>query len=687
MTAPVRVRSHVIAALAAVAIVIAVVEWLVPTLIRSAHAGESVGFVNDLIGGRDRYPVERYLVDWRAAARPAAGVLTMLLLIAAASRTMSGDRNPLRRLIGGEIELSGGEVLLISAWCGMLAGLLEAGFFTARHFAKDLIADHYYPEVLWMAPLSATIAFAAAAAVLAIFAASAGVRWGPRALSVPLFLAVGWSLLQSGGIGLHPIARVLLATGLAVGLGRIVGARATGFVRLVRRSAIALLPALLTVSAIGIARLGARETALAPGPRDATNVLLIILDTVRAANTSLHGYERATTPEIVEWAAEGVTFEHAHSTAPWTLPSHASMFTGRYHSSLQTGPRAPLGPEPATLAELLGAAGYRTGGFTANDSYTTRASGLDRGFQTYLDLELDAARFAASSWSSRWLARLTRSLIGFPDEVSEKTAETVRRQFVTWLDEGADRPFFAFLNFFDAHEPYVSPPEFVNRFGPGTPGALESRPHDPEELQGALDAYDGAIAYIDREIGRIRDALESRRLLENTLVIITADHGEHWGEHGLIKHSGSVYMPTVHVPLLISLPGRLPRGTRVAAEVSLRDLPATVLDLVGLGRVEEIPGSSLAGVVLDPAAPRSPSLSEEEAWSWLDEWRPSTRGGMTSLVEWPYHYVRFGDGDEALFHAENDPGEEVDLLDSVQDRSARMRAGVDSLLRRIDGGR
>ena len=676
--------------LIAVPFVFALVELLVPALIRSAYAGESLGLFNRLISGQDRHPVDWYLDAWRRVARPAGAVLGLILVTGTASRAIPGRRNPIRRLIGGEFELSAVQVVLISAWCGALAGVLEAAFFTGRHLVKHLIADRYYPDVLWMAPLSATIAFALAGAALVILAASWGVRWGLRALSVSLFLAVAWSLLQSDGIGLYPIASVVLAIGGAVALARAVEARQAAFFRLVRRTAAGFAPLLLVGAAIGVVRLDGRIGPKAPtGSGTGTNVLLIILDTVRAANTSLHGYERATTPELDEWAAQGVTFEHAVSTAPWTLPSHATMFTGRYHSELGTAPTRALGPRPTTLAEIFSRRGYRTGGFTANDAYTTRGSGLDRGFQTYRDLRMGFARFAASSWSSKWVSRFSRSLTGSPEEPWLKSAEMVREEFLTWLDREPERPFFAFLNFFDAHSPYVSPPEFMDRFGPATRRPLESRLYEPEELVGWLNAYDGAILYIDREIGRIRDALDRRGLLDNTLVIITADHGEQWGEHGLTEHGGSLYIPTLHVPLVVSLPERLPRGIRVAAGVSLRDLPATVLDLVGHADRDEIPGVSLAPLIADSTAARSLSFSEADRWAWLEDWYPAARGDMKSLVEWPLHYLRFGDGEEVLYDVASDPREEIDLFDHRVRAMpvARMRAGVDSLLRRIREGR
>jgi len=681
----------VIVTLAAVALVVGVTEWLVPAVIRSAYAGESLGLLNGLISGRDRHPVESYLDTWRATARPAAAAAILLLVIVAASRAMPGPRNPLRRLIGGRTELSATQVVLLSAWFGAIAGILEAGFFTGRHVLRHLIADRYYAEVLWMGPLSAALAFALVGTLLALLAAMSGMRWGARSLSVPLLVATAWSLLQSEGIRLYPVARVALALGVAVAVSRSIRAHPGGFLRLARWSGLVLGPLLFVASAIGIAGLrpgaapgaapdAARDAPAAASPRP--NVLLLILDTVRAANTSLHGYGRATTPEIEAWATDGVTFEHAVSTAPWTLPSHATLFTGLYHASLGTSPSHPLGPEPRTLAETLGGLGYRTGGFVANDAYTTRASGLDRGFGTYRDLEMGVSRFAASSWSARGLSWFSRALIGIPAEPASKTAETVRTEFLSWLDADPGAPFFAFLNFFDAHSPYVSPPAYMNRFGPPAQSRLESRVYDPEELRGWLNAYDGAIAYIDHEIGRIRRALEVRGLLDHTLVIITSDHGEQWGEHGLSEHGGSLYIPTLHVPLVLSLPGALPRGVRVAEGVSLRDLPATVLDLVDPAGDHPLPGASLVGAVADGGARRSASFSEVDRWEWTEAWRPTARGDMKSLVEWPFHYIRYGDGEVALFDVDADPAEETDLSVVERSRAERMGAVADSVLRR-----
>ncbi|MDX1393238.1 MAG: sulfatase [Gemmatimonadota bacterium] len=666
-----------------IALAVVTAEWVVPSLIRDAHAGESFPVFNEIISGAETHPVEDYLADWRRVSRPGVAALAAVLVLLGL-RIRSGGRGwrPLERLIGGDAPLGFRDVVFVGIAFGILAGVLETTFSVGRHFLNGYVGDRYYPEILWMGPLSATLAFAAIALALAAFAALAGTRWGPQKLAAPLALLTVWSLLQAPGFGLLPWAEVVLALGLSVAVARGVASHPRGFGTATRRASLLLVPLLLAGSAAGW--IGGRGTAVAVPEtiRDENrpNVLLIFLDTVRAANLGAYGYERETTPTLTDWATRSVLFEHAIAPASWTLPSHASVFTGRTNVQLGTGVDRALGDEYATLAEVLETAGYRTGGFVANFAYTTRASGLDRGFQEYRDFDVGPALLAASSWSARALTRLGGDLIRF-EAFDMKPAVRVADEFLEWVEREDPRPFFAFLNFFDAHDPYVAPAPYRDRFGPPPVGRTPSRAPDPETTARWVNKYDGAIAYIDDQLGRIRRALDSSGRLDGTLVIITSDHGEQFGEHGLMQHTGSLYIPTLHVPLVMSLPGVLPEAAVVPQVVSLRDVAATVLDIVGVDGASRVGGQSLVPLLDDPLAPRSAAYSATAKFDWLEEWIPASRGDLRGLVDWPYHYVRFGDGEEALFDLERDPGETTDLFESPElaNRAMRVRTVTDSI--------
>src|SRR6185436_8952674 len=400
----------------------------------------------------------------------------------------------------------------------------------------------------------------------------------------------------------------------------------------------------------------------APGPRP-PNVLFIVMDTVRAANVSVYGYERRTTPNLEGLAADGTVFDLAISTAPWTLPSHGSLFTGR--SAKETGGswRRAISAEPRTLAESLRDRGYATGGFVGNLHYTSYESGLSRGFVHYEDFlvrwgtllphsslsridfksNLLLARSPGEAWTALLQSQISHVRSGGDVLLFHReAADGIATNFLNWQQTIHDRPFFAFLNFFDAHKPYTAPDEFIHRFG----SRKEHR-----------DTYDGAIALIDHEIGKILRALRDRKLLDNTLVVVTSDHGELFGEHGVIGHGNNLYLPVLHVPLILRVPAAVPAGKHVSSLTSLKDIDATVLDLVG---VEDagIAGNSLAAHWLNEhGVPPEDAIAELERGINAAPTNRNVRGDMYARFSGRFHYIRDGDGVEELYDYVADPKE------------------------------
>ena len=229
-----------------------------------------------------------------------------------------------------------------------------------------------------------------------------------------------------------------------------------------------------------------RENARPLPPPGSPNVLLIVLDTVAAGHLSLHGYDRATSPTLLQLASRGIVFEAARASSSWTLPSHATMFTGRWLHELSVGWLTPLDGQHPTLAEFLGDRGYATAGFVANTGYCGTDSGLARGFTSYHDFifpeltaletavlvnrALDGVRavtFFAEDWlrAAGLLPCVERFLKALDD--NRKEAAEVNRELLDWLAHRPqqERPFFAFLNYYDAHFPYELPPGRLHRFG------------------------------------------------------------------------------------------------------------------------------------------------------------------------------------------------------------------------------
>ncbi|MGH7658135.1 MAG: sulfatase-like hydrolase/transferase [Gemmatimonadales bacterium] len=552
-------------------------------------------------------------------------------------------------------------IFLTVIWFALIAGLGEAGVLLVRRF----VFNHFTwssAHAVWMAPV-ANVAFLLIPGLLLSAVAAARPGWIPLpvvAAVMALFTSAALLLVSTNG-AMATWAIGPLALGVSIQVARRLITSEEGFVRLVRRTtpALAACVALLAVAMPGWMALRER-TAIdrleaGPGP----NVLLIILDTVRAASMSLYGYERPTTPNLDRWAAGGTVFEEALAPAPWTLPSHGTMFTGHWPHELSARWQIPLDDSYPTLAEVLRGEGYVTAGFVANHYYTTRESGLSRGFLHYDDLPITAVQVLRSSLLGQVVEGMAfHGRYEYDPErtTHRRTATEIRRAFLEWFPRAEGKPWFVFLNFFDAHKPYWTHEPFASR--------LTSSSQD-------VDLYDQSILYLDHEIGLLLRELKRRGELENTLVIVTSDHGEQFGQHGMFGHGNGLYRRVLRVPLVVGLPGRVPGGERVTQAVSLRDLAPTIFELAGIAD-STIPGVSLTATWGNGGSYPDTVFSEME--EKLDRPRaPASKGPMQSLMAGGKHYIRRGDGKEQLFDLSNDPLEYIDLADSAWSASELVR--------------
>ena len=380
-------------------------------------------------------------------------------------------------------------LLLLLAWCGTVAGLLEVGTILLRKglFDPDRLygMSHHFP---WLIPVSNLGVFL----TLGLVGYGVILVW-PRCgrwLLVRVLCAL--TLLPSLLVAysrIHTLAWFVVALGMATRLIPLIEIRGRGF----RRFVLVSFPAVIAIVAIlggsiwlGDMRKQSRENSRPLPPPASPNVILIVLDTVAAGHLSLYGYDRATSPTLVELARRGITFDAARAASSWTLPSHANMFTGRWLHDLSVGWLTPLDRAHPTLAEFLGERGYATAGCVANTWYCGTDSGLARGFTRYQDYSLtkptalktavlvnralEAAR-ATVYYSEDWLK--SAGLPPFVERVmrtaddDRKGAEVVNRELLDWLAYRAhqERPYFAFLNYFDAHYAYQLPPGRLHRFG------------------------------------------------------------------------------------------------------------------------------------------------------------------------------------------------------------------------------
>ncbi|HEX6210233.1 MAG TPA: sulfatase [Methylomirabilota bacterium] len=580
---------------------------------------------------------------------------------------------------------------LMGLWLGLAWGLLEGAGVTALGLVPGALSwrNANTTALLWFAPLYYGVLFGLLGLVLAGAARLAPrIRWDSLLFGVAVFAAV----YLAGNVHpqlLTPLAAAVLGAGAAAAAVRAYRKRSAGWRSAMRRSlpwlvvVIGLIAAMERV--VPVAAEAVRTARLPEPPEGAPNVLLLVMDTQRADHLSGYGYARPTTPALDRLAAEGALFERAYAPSSWTLPSHATMFLGRPLHEHRAGlMRRPwLDDRFPTLAETLRDRGWATGGFTANTYWTGRQTGLDRGFLHYEDMYGNLGDAMARTGLGRLLAYDVLPRFGRIDVPGRKWAEEVNADFLDWVGGVNDRPFFAFLNYFDVHGPYLPPAPYAGRFS-AVPertgsdeieiGALTGDIVLPsaEELARMVDRYDESLLYLDAAIGRLMAALRARGLLDETIVIVTSDHGESWGEHGLMYHGHSLYMHQLHVPLLLRYPAALAPGTRSDRHVGLERLPATVLELAGLDR------SAFGGPTFFEEGP--PVLAEVGRRSQSGASWPSSRGWLASLIADTLQYIRHeSDGDE-LYDLRADPDQSRDLARQEPAAAAAFGHRLDELL-------
>lgn len=558
---------------------------------------------------------------------------------------------------------------------------------------------------VWNIPFAHGLPLVLAGLAIALLA-----RGRLKRLALPTLIWASASIGFAGWLsmsieGLHAAAALVLAAGIGVQVAKRTVTHAYLFDAAVKRTQLLLVGGLIVLAAgsllwprVSEARSIARLQA---APAEGPNVLFVVLDTVRAKSLSLYGYSRQTTPNLDRLSKGGVVFDRAFSTAPWTLPSHASMFTGRLPHELSTGWESGLDRTYPTIAEVFRDNGYLTAGFVANTIFAQAKWGLARGFGRYEDELITPGTLLRGSAFGELVTTKLRIPERFasPDEkILFKSAADINESFLRWLQRRRPgRPFFAFLNYFDAHAPYSSPAEYARRFFERRPrGEAWWQPrHEWEEQDIAelKDAYDASVAYLDDQVGALFRELDRRGDLADTIVVITSDHGEQFGEHGLIEHSTSLYIPVLHVPLIILQPTAVPAGVRIGDYVSLRDLPATLAELARLGRSPAFPGRSLSGRWKGSTTwtERDNVVIVEANQTFQDPpIYPTDRGDMRSTLVGGMQFIwNTGDDRQELYDLAADPDQlhdlaarQPELVKRYRDQLERLLSPVTNLARR-----
>ena len=458
------------------------------------------------------------------------------------------------------------------------------------------------------------------------------------------------------------------------------------------------------------------------------NVLFVVMDTVRKDRLTPYGYDRPTTPHLADFAEEATVFEQAVAPAPWTLPVHASLFTGLYPSQHGADQENPYLEGATTLAETLSAAGYDTACYSSN-AWITPYTHLTDGFDDQDNFfEVMPGEFLSGPLARAWktmndneslrtvadklvsLGNTAHEYFAGGDTADSKTPAVIDRT-MEFVDD-ADRSF-AFINLMDAHLPYHPPEEFAAEFAPGVDSAdvcqnskeynSGARDIDDDEWDDIRGLYDAEVAHIDDQLGRLFDWLKAAGKWDDTMVVVCADHGELHGEHDLYGHEFCVYDPLINVPLLVKHPDL--DADRREDQVELLDLYHTVLDVL------DVSGEAADGAVpLDPTrslvaddyrafdgladADRDPGQRGDGAYAFVEYSRPvveltqleeKATGAGIELPKESRFYSRIDRIDDEAFRLDTDPGE-IDNLAGGDDPAIGQTEAVLSAFESAAGG-
>ena len=389
------------------------------------------------------------------------------------------------------------------------------------------------------------------------------------------------------------------------------------------------------------------------------NILLITLDTTRADHLGCYGYARNTSPHLDRLSGQCVVYDRTFSTASWTLPSHAALFTGKFTTShgARFDPAGPLhlansiespngwekyrarglSPHETTLADLLARAGYATGAVVGGP-WLKKPFGLAKGFQHYDDGDIGT--------------------------VNGRSADSVTDGALTWLAGLGTGPFFLFLNYFDPHAPYAPPRQYLEPFL-GVDDGMDGI--DPK-VRRVNARYDGEILYMDQALGNLFEGLKRKNLWDNTWIIITADHGDILGEHGVFGHGRFLFEVELRVPFMMKHPlGDVSPGRRNTIVQPVDVLP-WICDRLDI----EAPPGIQGGVPRDRCHPIIAEVYPLTRVSDAGDWRV--------IVEYPYKFHWNSKGRHQLFHLGRDPYENEDLHSTQTRRSKRMQTTLEQYL-------
>ena len=616
------------------------------------------------------------------------------------TRPCEGGREPAGRI---------SRFFLFSVALGLLTGILEASLLWTSPRVAALLGRDVRSVIWFLAPLADMIFFGLIGLALGWLAGRT--RFLQQAVAAEAgVVAAFWGLAWRGfhtdtalrAFSLHedvlvPLACFTFGFAVALAILLLLGRRLER--RFKRCAAVPIKPlawglaAAAVVAVAGVVFFASKPAysrtsirAASSSAAQSPNIVFITLDTVRADHLSSYGYARPTTPRLDWLARRGVLFENAIAPTSWTLASHASMLTGLLPHQHGAGYDAPLPSSPWTLAEVLRSRGYETAGFSSNFHYMEKGWGVAQGFETYEDNSVSLRHNLAQTFvGSAILQPLYQNGVRY-DDFSRRNAQELNRNIFNWFKRRSGRPYFLFINYLDAHEPYRAPPPFDHRFGT-VPVDLLRRLHHSTARTGAppdftageraslIAGYDNCLSYLDGQVGRLLESLSQSPGWKNTVVIITSDHGEEFGGHGYYSHGNDLYREALHVPLIVAGSG-VPRGVRIRHLVGVQELFSTVLDMAGGGNTP-FNRYSLARFWNPNFKPQpfDNIVVSELAFPWFWGGKVSATISLTT-PEW--QYLDDSTGRVQLYRWTGDPRESMDLAASaegqavVQDLQSQM---------------
>ncbi len=599
----------------------------------------------------------------------------------------------------------------ISALAGLLLGIFEAALLRNSPRIEALLIPDIGRVEWFLAPLldmacfalwglllgwlavrnpgkHRTVVLVAAAAAAVVTFVALRLRWLHARILIKNFVLREDLLIPLAWYAAGFAASLLAVYLLWKPVSRLVGRLRFGWVRCLAWAM--TLAGVVAICGIGYFLLsplpGSASNRAEPHARPGSpNIVFIVLDTVRADHLSSYGYSRPTTPNIDRLARHGVLFENAIAPTSWTLASHASMFTGLLPHQHGADWANPLPPGPRTLADVLRSWGYATAGFAANFDYCQKGWGIGRGFNTYVDDSESLSHNLEDTLAGTALIQPLYQRYCRFDYLDRQDAREINDEVFRWIRRPPKRPFFLFINYFDTHVPYLTESPYNHRFGkipdklvhklfdalqsPGAPHGIT-----PSDRAALIAGYDNCLAYLDAQVGRLLDVLHESPGGKDTIIIITSDHGEEFGEQGWYSHGYNLYREALHVPLIIAGPG-IPRGVRIRHLVRTRDLFSTVLDFAGGGKAP-FNRDSLARFWMPGFTPRP--FDNFVISELVPIFNEGGKQAMISLTTPQWQYIYSSDGRQELYHWTADPLDQTNLAES-----SAVRATMEELRRRL----